>query len=58
MLTFSILIFLLCGIVNDLLSGPLIKTPFVDSSNADDRVRINLNLTLFKIPCSVLSLDY
>ncbi len=38
--------------------GEPLKYPYVDSSNPDERIRVNLNITFHSVPCKALSVDY
>jgi len=40
------------------LFGETVREPFVDSSLLSEKVRINLNISFYSIPCAAISLDH
>eukprot|EP01016_Furgasonia_blochmanni_P050992 TRINITY_DN795_c0_g1_i2.p1 TRINITY_DN795_c0_g1~~TRINITY_DN795_c0_g1_i2.p1 ORF type:complete len:499 (-),score=70.86 TRINITY_DN795_c0_g1_i2:262-1758(-) len=44
--------------LNSFLYGDPYPEPYIESSHSNDRVRVNMNLTFFELPCAAISLDY
>ena len=38
--------------------GEPLKSPYIDSFNPDERIRVNLNISFHECPCAGLSVDY
>ena len=56
-LIFCILSFLVVSELNAFFFGKPIVEPFI-AANDHERVRVNLNITMYQLPCNVISLDY
>lgn len=56
---FTIIIGALCLIelYTFILGDPIIE-PYIDKSRIDEKVRVNLNISLFETPCEALGLDF
>ncbi len=56
---FTILIGALCLIelYTFVLGDPIVE-PYIDKSRIDEKVRVNLNISLFETPCEALGLDF
>ena len=58
LLIFCLLSFLVFTEFNAFLFGKNMTTPFINKSNDHERIRVNMNMSFFQIPCSAISLDY
>ena len=43
---------------NAFLFGRADTEPFIALSDEHERIRVNMNMSFYQIPCSVISLDY
>ena len=57
-LTLCIMGSLMFSEVNAFLFGVPDTEPFISKSDTHERIRVNLNMSFYQIPCSAISLDY
>jgi hypothetical protein len=56
--TFGIIGMLVLAELDAFFYGVPQKEPFIAMSDDHERIRVNLNISLYQIPCSAISLDY
>ena len=56
--TLSLMTVLFITEVDAFLFGDNMTEPFISNSDANERMRVNLNMSFYQIPCAAISLDY
>jgi len=55
---FVIMVALCCIEVYTLILGDPITEPYIEIPDLEDKTRVNLNISIYDVPCEALSLDY
>ena len=55
---FILILTLILNEVYTLFYGDLLKFPYIDTSDQDDRIRLNINTTLIKTDCNDIFVGY